>query len=115
MEVLVATPERNAPLTSTRKRKSEETDKTNAWDAIADALKPKDSPARELLYVEQAKQVGLENLVLQNNVKNSEQLLAFEAASAMYKHAKDMKDNDALQHIIDHVRERAAALMPASI
>jgi hypothetical protein len=32
----------------------------------------------------------------------------------MYKHAKDMKDNDA-PHIIDHVRERAAALMLASI
>ena len=31
----------------------------------------------------------------------------------MYKKAKEMQNNDAPQHVVDLVRERAAALLPS--
>jgi hypothetical protein len=93
-----------------------------AWEAIAAAMKPKDSPARELVYVEQAKKLGFENVKLRNEIKvaevrneigYAEELGAYKAASDMYKQAKVMEDNGAPVDVVEHIRKRAAALMSA--
>jgi cell division septation protein DedD len=95
--------------TATRKRKpdvsSTGTDKTVAWEAIAAAMKPKDSPARELVYVEQAKKLG----------GYAEELGAYNAASDIYKQVKDMEDNGAPIDVVEHIRKRAKALMSAQM
>jgi hypothetical protein len=100
------------------------TDKTVAWEAIAAAMKPKDSPARELVYVEQAKKLGFENVKLRNEIKvaevrneigYAEELGAYNAASDMYKQVKDMEDNGAPIDVVEHIRKRAKALMSAQM